>query len=390
MRRLHCTVTPGLVRATAARGLKQVLPWKDFGESVKAATLLELVLLTAALCRTVSAIVRRFKFGFSHETARKALDANLPPLETLTQGLVDALHGWLPRAVARRAWDIAIDLHYVPFYGNPKTPGTLGGPKKAGTNRFFVYATAVIVQRGQRWCLALTPVHSTRFETAVEALAEQLQARGIRVRCLILDRGFFSGHVMLALQKRRLPFVVGVSRKKGRIESVFQGPIGKIHQHQWKTERGGHPVKVSLIVASRKTKHHRRRELYAFDGIAPEYAARRHQRANFYRRLNQRRFGIETSYRQMRQSQSRTTSCDERQRLLWLALALLLRQVWQWLQQKLTPRGTRWSHWRPDPALPLLRMLDWLAQAVQLCYPELKRLLLPQPMQLPRMNRHKA
>lgn len=244
MRRLHCTVTPGLVRATAARGLKQVLPWKDFGESVKAATLLELVLLTAALCRTVSAIVRRFKFGFSHETARKALDANLPPLETLTQGLVDALHGWLPRAVARRAWDIAIDLHYVPFYGNPKTPGTLGGPKKAGTNRFFVYATAVIVQRGQRWCLALTPVHSTRFETAVEALAEQLQARGIRVRCLILDRGFFSGHVMLALQKRRLPFVVGVSRKKGRIESVFQGPIGKIHQHQWKTERGGHPVKV--------------------------------------------------------------------------------------------------------------------------------------------------
>jgi hypothetical protein len=390
MRRLHCTVTPGLVRVTAAQGLMQALPWKNFGKLVKAIDLINLVLLAAALCQTLSAIVRRFKFGFSHETARKALDANLPPLATLTHGLVDALHGWLPRSVARRAWDIAIDLHYVPFYGDPKKAGTMSGPKKAGTNRFFVYATAVLVHRGQRWCVALAAVHSNRFEDAVAQVAEQLHGRGIRVRCLILDRGFFSGHVILALQQRHLPFVVGVARKKGYLEGLFHKPIGQIHQHQWKTERGGHPVRVSLIVASRKTRRHRRRELYAFDGITPERALRRHQRANFYRRLNQRRFAIETSYRQMRQSQSKTTSCDQRQRLLWLAFALLLRQVWQWLQQKLTPRGMRWSYWRPNPALTLVTMLDWLAQALQLLYPERQRLALPQPMQLPKMKRPKA
>jgi putative transposase len=390
MRRLHCTLTPGLVRVTAAQGLQQALAWKDFGK-VKVTALINLVLLVAALRQTISAVVRRFRFGFSHETARNALDANLPPLDKLTQGLVDALHGWLPRSVTRKSWDIAIDLHYVPFYGAPKTPGVLGGLKKQGTNRFFVYATAVIVHRGQRWCLALAPVQSTHFEEAVEQLAKQLHERDIKVRCLILDRGFHSGHVMLALQKRQLPFVIGISRKKGFIEKLFSAPIGKVHQHQWKTERGGHPVAVSMIVASRKIKgQRRRRELYAFHGIAPERAVRSHQRANFYRTLNQRRFGIETSYRQMRQSQTKTTSCQQRQRLLWLGLALLLRQVWQWLQQKLTPRGTRWSYWRPNPALSLSTMLSWLAEAIRYLYAPLKRLELPQPMQLPAVKPHKA
>ena len=67
---------------------------------------------------------------------------------------------------------------------------------------------------------------------------------------------------------------------------------------------------------------------------------RRSQRARFYRELNQRRFGIETSYRQLNQGKARTTTTDVRQRLLWLGVALLLRQVWVWLQQQQAPRGT--------------------------------------------------
>jgi hypothetical protein len=264
-----------------------------------------------------------------------------------------------------------------------KTQGTLGGPKKAGTNRFFVSATAVIVHRGRRWCLALTAVHNTHWEEALERLAEQLKARGIHVRCVILDRGFFSRHVILALQKRQWPFVVGVSRKGGRINRLFEQPVGKVSVHRWKTERGSLPVEAAMILPRRRVKGQWRSELYAFEGIHPEGAVRRYQRAQYYQRLQQRRFGIETSYRQMRQGQGKTTSCDQRRRLLWLGAALLLRQVWQWLQQQLTPRGTRWSYWRPHRALPLARLLDWLAQALRVAHPEEQSLPLPQPMQLP-------
>lgn len=386
MRQSYSTLTPAVVRATAAAGLQQALPWHDFGTAVPAQALRAAVLLAAALSLTLSAVLKRFAFGCCYESARQALHDNLPPLEQLSTGLVDALHGFLPRALRRRTWDIAIDLHYVPFYGDPKTQDVLGGPKKGGTNRFFVYAAAVIVQRGQRWCVGLTPVSTTRWEEAVERLADQLQARQIRVRCLLLDRGFFSGHVVRLLQQRQLPFVLGVSRKGGRINRLFAQPLGQVTTHGWKTERGNQPVEVSMILASRRVRKDWRRELYAFHDIKPERAVRRHQRAAFYRRLNQRRFGIETSFRQMRQGQTKTTSRDPRQRLLWLGLALLLRQVWQWLQQQLTRTGTRWSYWRPHQQLPLSRVLDWLAQALRNDYPEDQQLSLPQPMQIPDMK----
>ena len=217
-------------------------------------------------------------------------------------------------------------------------------------------------------------------------MAAQLVARRIRVRCLILDRGFFSGHVILALQQRHWPFVIGVSRKGGRIDRLFDEPVGKVNQHRWKTERGGKPVEVAMILARRRIKGHWRRELYAFENIRPDGAVRRYQRAQFYQRLNRRRFGIETSYRQMRQGQGKTTSCDQRQRLLWLGVALLLRQVWQFLQQRLTALGTRWSYWRPKLAWPLTRLLDWLAQALGERYHEDLSLPLPRPMQLPKIK----
>ncbi|MCI0456982.1 MAG: hypothetical protein L0Z62_08390 [Gemmataceae bacterium] len=95
MRHPHCTITPALVRRTARHALQQVLPWQDFGSRVTAGALLGLLLLVAALCSSLSAIARRFRFGFSHETARQALAANLPGLDQLTRGLVAAL--WIAK-----------------------------------------------------------------------------------------------------------------------------------------------------------------------------------------------------------------------------------------------------------------------------------------------------
>ena len=54
------------------QALKQVLPWKPYGLLVSVARLLGLLLLVAAARSSLSALVRRFRFGFSHETARQA------------------------------------------------------------------------------------------------------------------------------------------------------------------------------------------------------------------------------------------------------------------------------------------------------------------------------
>src|SRR5438045_606079 len=108
MRQDHCTITPAVVRHTARQALQQVLPWKPFGQLVTVARLLGLVLLVAALRSSLSAVVRRFRCGFCHETARQALRANLPGQDALSRGLVDALHRFGCRRWRKRRWDAAI------------------------------------------------------------------------------------------------------------------------------------------------------------------------------------------------------------------------------------------------------------------------------------------
>jgi len=58
------------------------------------------------------------------------------------------------------------------------------------------------------------------------------------------------------------------------------------------------------------------------------------------RETYRKRFGIETSYRQLNQSRARTTSRDPLYRFLLVGLSLFLRNVWQWLVQ-LTEASSR-------------------------------------------------
>src|SRR5690349_2713676 len=107
MRPCYSTITPSLVRSTAHAALQQALPWKRYGK-VTVRRLLDVLLLVATLRSSLSAVVRRFRLGFCHESARQALNANLHDQQRLQQGLLDALHAFGRRCLRKRRWDIAI------------------------------------------------------------------------------------------------------------------------------------------------------------------------------------------------------------------------------------------------------------------------------------------
>src|SRR5262245_21682368 len=113
MRRSYSTITPSVVHCLARSALEGALGFRDSKRSVTHAQLIDLLLLVAATARTLFAVARRY-FGFSHETARQALGANLTSPEQRTGGLVDALFAVaaFPRRDRRRRWTVAIDLHY--------------------------------------------------------------------------------------------------------------------------------------------------------------------------------------------------------------------------------------------------------------------------------------
>ena len=155
MRPPHCTITPAVVRSTARKALQEALPWRGYGRRVTVGLLLDVLLLVAAVKSSLSAVVKRFRFGFSDETARKAVAANLPEVGPLTDGLVDALYLFGSRALRRRKWVVAIDEHRTPFYGDRSTFGVTGGQKKHGTKYAYGYATAVLVHHRHRFTVGL-------------------------------------------------------------------------------------------------------------------------------------------------------------------------------------------------------------------------------------------
>src|SRR5947209_9297165 len=214
MRRFYSTITPTVVHQQARNVLQSVLEWKSFGKSVEVAELLDLLLMMAASAASLFAVVNRF-FSFSHETAWRAVKANLPNAEGLIQGLLQALHqtAQLSRQDRRRRWLLAIDTHYVAYYGQ-RTSFVMGGPKKQGTKWFFGYATAVLLHKRRRYTIALCPlVPKIQPHAIVRTLLQQIADQGLNTQGVVLDSAFDSGETLLLLQQQGLAYTVPLRRK---------------------------------------------------------------------------------------------------------------------------------------------------------------------------------
>jgi len=369
MRHLHSSLTPGVIHHHARQALARCLDWAPFRRSVSVPHLLDLLLVMAATAASLFAVARRF-FPFSHETARRAVRANLPDRDRLTAGLVGALYdvAGLSRRDRRRPWLVAIDTHHKPYYG-ARTPAVVGGPKKQGTKWSFAYATAALLHAGRRYTVGLCPLGpGVRPDAVVRTLLDQIAGHGLRIRGVALDSGFEGGDVILLLQARRLAYVVPLRRTGqagGTRQRLFAGRHRLVRWVGWTTDRTRRPVRTRTVV----WKGARRTHVFAFGGWGGGRAKGVHDLAARQRRLYRRRFGIETSYRQKNQAEATTTSTDPVYRLLLEGVAYLLRQVWVVLAERIArARRLRPGAWVGALTLPIL--LDWLADRIEQLYPE--------------------
>jgi hypothetical protein len=369
MRPPYSTITPAVIHQYARQALQRSLDWKPYHDSVSVTQLLDLLLLMAAHTASLFATVRRF-FPFSHETASRAVKANLPAMDQLVGGLVQVLHDVASFSAQdrRRRWLLAIDTHYVAYYGR-RTPWVLGGPKKQGTKWFLGYATACLLHEHRRYTVALCPLDSPmKPHVIVQTLLDQIASRGLKIRGVALDSAFDSGDTLLLLQERRLAYTVPLRRKgngNNARNRCFEGRHRLIRWTEWTTEKSRRRVKTRVLL----WKGHAKTMAFAFQGWNGERARNIHQQALRQRRLYQRRFGIETSYRQKNQAQAATTSRDPVYRLLLEGVAYLLRQVWVVLTEQLARHCSRQSRaW--VGALTLAILLDWLSAELVATYPE--------------------
>lgn len=368
MRRCHSTITPAVVHAQARDVLRHVLDFRPFGRSVTGTDLLDLLLLMAATAASLFAVVSRF-FPFSHETAARALKANLPTAERLVQGLLRALYDTaaFSRQDRRRRWRLAIDTHYRPYYGR-RTAAVIGGPKKQGTQWFFGYATAVLLHKGRRYTIALCSLApKTKPHEVVRTLLQQVAAQGLKIQGVVLDSAFDSGETILLLQQRGLAYTVPLRRKgntRNARNRLFEGRHQQVRWATWYVKDTPRQVRTRTVLC----KGGSRTLLLAFQGWNQDKAHTVHQEAARQQRLYRRRFGIESSYRQKNQARATTTSRDPVYRLLLEGLGYLLRQIWVVLTEQLRRAATPAPAWVAP--LPLQRLLEWLFLELTQLHPE--------------------
>jgi hypothetical protein len=361
------TLSPQNVRNLAEESLKDHIILKTQGKKVTIPVLAHILILVAVMRSSLSGVVKRYDFGFSHETARTALHANLESIEEVTDRIVKALHEYLPAKLRRRrrGWIVAMDTHYCPYYGDITNPKIVGGKKKQGTNYFYNYATAVIVHEGFRYTIGLVPLTESQPSCAiVAALLAQIDRLGLKIRGVVLDCGFDSGDTLLLLQERKFWYTIPLRRcggTKNRRNAYWDLPVGTITEISWTTEKSRREVTTEAVVLQRKGEIQKR--LYAFGGWTWSRASQALSRMRTARKWYRRRFGIETSYRQMNQGKGRTTSNDASYRLLLLGLALLIRQIWVWLTSCLAVGGDRRRSIAQEFTLDL--MIDWLRIATR-------------------------
>jgi len=299
-----------------------------------------------------------------------ALEADLPKtLPVLERRLNEALTNHLPRSMRRCAWHVAIDWHLVPYYGEPYRSNNelYYGQPKQGTKNFHAYATACIVVQGQRYTLALSWVrrHETTV-TALKRLIARIRVLGLKIKVLLMDRAFFNVPVTAYLKEERLPFLMptvcrGRKPRKGKpltgLRWIAKQGAGR-YAHTLKNARK--QVAITVIVAYRTYQKGKRRCTQKLLFGAWRVAGDPQSIRSLYRT----RFGIEASYRQLRQARIYTCTRQPRLRLVFIGIALLLRNLWVWIHAE--PLGQKQGHHRAVrlEQLRFKRMLQWLAQAV--------------------------
>ena len=187
------------------------------------------------------------------------------------------------------------------------------------------------------------------------------------MRRLLLDRAFFTTAVIEFLQQEKLPFLMPVMfrgrRSKKRpatgLHAIRKQPAGwykhtlKNHQRQ--------ETNIAVCVSYRT--HKNRKDGKRVQKKLLFAAWRVCGTPRKIRQAYRRRFGIETSYRQLRQANIYTCTRNPHLRLVFFAIALILAISGSGFTKHIWPKAgpSRTMHLE---RLRFKRLLDWIAQAV--------------------------
>jgi Transposase DDE domain len=353
MRYNQRTLKASTVHAYANHLLMQTLELEDYTPVLPMKVVASVLILAACWQTSLTGACRMVQSHRDHGRVREVVYACLPPKpRDLLARLLVALRQTLPDHLLRGPRVMALDMHQRPYYGKGTTKGCTRRQKKDSTRKSFTYATLAVLDRSGRYTVGLLPMRPyMRLTTVIEELLKQAQEVGLQISYLLLDKEFYAAEAIALLQKKQVSFLMPAV-KKGSAGTgnayLFEPtqPVGwccytwTAPRRRWdfqakkRRQHGTITVTVKMCVARCAKKGGVKEPVvYAAWGLGKDWSPA--QVVETYRK----RFGIETSYRQLGQCLAQTSSPKEKYRLLLVGLALLLCNLWANLHSEVFGSG---------------------------------------------------
>lgn len=357
------------IREVTVETLSEVVDLKVEGEVYTKEDILHTLVAAAADHTTSEQACGELENGCHSNTVRHRLHGlEVEEVEAqLNAGLVCAI----PLKLERKRWKVAIDLTLHPYYGkvtDPLRDVVIRSAAKAGTTRFFGYATVYVIKKNQRYTLGLHILRQhERLVDVLAVLLDRVKAVGAHLKRLYLDRGFYSIAVCRYLQEHRIPALMPVVKKgkKGGIRKLFVGRKSSRTTYTLRNQKTKEEATIDVAIVCTYQKGKRgKRGCRLFGYVFFNYSPCLSGLHDDYRH----RFGIETSYRVSNQARGWTTSREPVLRLVFFGIALILQNIWvrlKWSRVSLPRRGGR-RVW--ERKFPFRRMLRLLLRAIQRIY----------------------
>lgn len=215
--------------------------------------------------------------------------------------------------------DIAIDFNDIPWYGK-LLYFIVRDRAKDGTKRFIRFATVSVVVRGKRLVLDVMPVTSKTTKEEVVATLIGSARRWVKIRRVLLDRGFYSVKVVKLLRRLRLKYLMP-AKETAPVKELMQKLLRtrrRITRHTIRSTSGS--VGCILFIAWNEE----RRKWQPFITNIKVHSRNRETLAESYRR----RWSIETSYRMKNNFKAKSCSKKYAVRYIQFMLCICMYNFW--------------------------------------------------------------
>ncbi len=296
------------------------------------------VLISACVERVsiemASKILKEAPSGTWVRTRVKEMLSEIGEIAEVEANVNSLLSSCLPKKLLSRKMIAAIDVTELPYHGKYEEGDETvrRGKAKSGTTHFFAFATLYIVKKHKRYTLAVVLMRkSEKGQDVVARLLDRGKEIGLHIKRLYLDRGFDNNGMVAYLKEKPFPTLIPLTirGKKGGTRALLVGRKSYTTTYQRKSKIYDEQALPVVVVCKYSKGRYKRHGLYRFAYIViGNLKMRPAQIAEEYRC----RFSIEASYRLMNQVRARTTCKQAVFRLLLVALAFFLLNMWQYVK----------------------------------------------------------